>query len=307
MTKNASKPDNYSEDADQSLEFSAQRRAVVTGMLGGLAAVGTGLLGSAAAQAQSQPATEKPLRGKVAVVTGARNNFGRAFAVALAKGGANVLIHYHREESLTEAKETERLVQTEGVKTALAVGDLGQAQIVKAMFDTAVREFGKVDIVISNAGAIIKKPVAQITDADFEKLMNVNTRANFLVAREAARRLADNGRLIFTGTSLLAGAAPGYGAYSGTKAIVEELTRMMCKELGTRGITVNSINPGAVNTPFFASAETPESTRFAASLSVAGRLGEIPDLVPLISFIASPSAQWINGQSLWINGGYLTR
>ncbi|MGL4610531.1 MAG: SDR family oxidoreductase [Trueperaceae bacterium] len=284
--------------------FSQQRRNLVTGMLGGLAAAGTGLLSFGTAQAATE---EKPLAGKVAIVTGARNNFGRAFSIALAQLGANVLVHYHREETLSEAQETASLVEAEGVKAALAVGDLGQAQNVTAMFDTAAQEFGRIDILVSNAGAIVKRPIAEITDEEFERLMNVNTRANFLCIREAARRLEDNGRIIFTGTSLLAGAAPGYAAYAGTKAPVEEFTRMVTREIGSRGITVNTVNPGPFNTPFFHSAETPESTEFASNLSVAGRLGEIPDLVPLVAFLASPAAQWITGQSIWINGGYLTR
>ena len=175
------------------------------------------------------------------------------------------------------------------------------------MFDTAFESFGQADILINNAGAIVKKPMAEVTDEDLERMININTRGSFLCTREGARRLSDNGRIINIATSLLAGAAPNYAAYAGSKAIMEEITRMGAKELGGRGITVNSISPGPVDTPFFRSMETPESTEFAASLSVASRLGVVGDITPLVEFLALPSSQWITGQTIWINGGYLTR
>ena len=153
----------------------------------------------------------------------------------------------------------------------------------------------------------IKKPMAEVTDEDLERMININTRGTYYCMREAARRIADNGRVINIGTSLLSGMAPNYSAYAGTKSIMEEVTRAGARELGDRGITVNTISPGPFNTPFFHSQENPESTRYATNLSVAGRLGEIGDLVPLVEFLASPGSQWINGQTIWINGGYLTR
>ncbi|MBE9141277.1 SDR family oxidoreductase [Nodosilinea sp. LEGE 07088] len=252
-------------------------------------------------------AESRALTGKVAIVTGARANLGRAFALAFARQGADVVVHYHRAETIGEAEETARLVREQGSRAALAQGDLGQATNVKQMFDVAFNEFGRVDILVNNAGAIVKKPIADVTDEDLEQMININTRGNFLCTREAARRLADNGRIINIATSLLAGAAPNYAAYAGSKAIVEEMTRMGARELGGRGITVNSVAPGPVDTPFFHSMETPQTTEFAANLAVARRLGMVSDIVPLVEFLALPSAQWITGQTIWINGGYLTR
>ena len=286
-----------------------------------LGAIGaTGLVGSIAAgraiaqnPAESETTTtpvlnsNRELEGKVAIVTGARANLGRGFAEALARHGANVVVHYHRESTKDQAEETARLVEAQGAKAALVSGDLGQAETVMRTFDTALENFGQLDILVNNAGAIVKKPMAEVTDEDLERMININTRGTFYCMREAARRIADNGRIINIGTSLLAGMAPNYSAYAGTKSTMEEITRMGARELGDRGITVNTISPGPVDTPFFHSQETPETTRFASNLSVAGRLGQISDIVPVVEFLALPSSQWITGQTIWINGGYLTR
>ena len=282
-----------------------------------LGAIGaTGLVGSIAAQqanAQSQPKTtalsnsDRELAGKVAIVTGARANLGRGFAEALAKHGADIVVHYHRESTKDQAEETASLVEAQGARAALVQGDLGQVETVMRTFDTAIENFGRLDILVNNAGAIVKKPMAEVTDEELDRMININTKGTFLCMREAARRISDNGRIINIGTSLLAGMAPNYSAYAGTKSTMEEVTRMGARELGERGITVNTISPGPVDTPFFHSQETPETTRFASNLAVAGRLGKISDIVPLVEFLALPSSQWITGQTIWINGGYLTR
>lgn len=282
-------------------DISMSRRSALTGI--GIAA----LAGASATNAQAQSAASKPLQGKVAIVSGARNNMGRAFAVKLGEMGANVVVHYHREETRDQAEETARLVEMHGVSTALTVGDLGQVANVRRMYDTAESNFGGVDIVLNHAGAIIKKPLADFTDEEFERLNAINNRGLFYSLREASTRIRDGGRIINTGTSLLAGAAPGYTIYSGTKAPVEEYTRMLAKELGSKRITVNSIAPGPVDTPFFHGQETEQSAAYAARLSTEQRLGVVDDIVPLVAFLADPASQWINGQTVWINGGYLTR
>lgn len=249
----------------------------------------------------------RPLAGKVAIVTGARANLGRRFAETLGAEGADVVVHFHREDTRGEAEETARLVEAAGGRATLVSGDLGRSENVTKVYDAAERQFGGVDIVVNNAGAIIKKPVTEFTDADFERLDAVNNRGLFYSLREASRRLRDGGRIINIATSLLAGAAPGYAGYAGTKAPVEEYTRMLAKEIGARGITVNSVAPGPVDTPFFHGQETEQSAAFAARLAVEGRLGTVDDIAPLVAFLAGPQAQWVNGQTLWVNGGYVTR
>ncbi len=280
------------------------RRTAISGFgLAGISAAATGL---AAGAARAQTA-DRPLAGKVAVVTGARNNMGRAFSVKLAEMGADVAVHYHRAETLAEAEETAQMVRAAGARVVLNQGDLGDSANVTALYDLAEAEFGGVDIAIHTAGRIIKKPVAEFTDADFAQLQNDNVSTMFYSMREAARRMRDGGRIINVGTSLTAGTAPGYAGYAGTKAPVEEFTRILARELGARRITVNTIAPGPIDTPFFHAAETPQSVAYAAGLSTEGRLGVINDLLPQVAYLASPDSQWVNGQNLFINGGYLTR
>jgi NAD(P)-dependent dehydrogenase (short-subunit alcohol dehydrogenase family) len=282
------------------------RRRALSGGLAGLA----GLAAAGAASAQGIAATTaqaKPLKGKVAVVTGARNNQGRAYAVALAKMGADLVLHYHRTETLDQIQETERLARSEGARTVLVQGDLGEVANVRRVFDAGQNTFGRIDILVHTVGVIIKKSMAEVTEADYERSHRANTKALFFSMAEAGKRMAENGRIIAIGTSLTAGAAPGYALYAGTKAPVEEFTRILAKEVGKRGITVNCIAPGPLDNSFFHAAETPQSVAFAASLSVVGRLGKESDIAPLVEHLASAGSQWITGQTHWINGGYLTR
>ncbi len=273
----------------------------------GRAGLGAAALAATSAAGAAGPVPRQVLAGKVAIVTGARNNMGRAFARALGEMGANVVVHYHREATRDQAEETARLVRQGGGEAALSAGDLGDVDNVKRMYDLAEQRFGGVDIVVNNAGAVIKKPFAQVTDAEFERLNNVNNRALFWSLREAAARIRDGGRIINNGTTLLAAQAPNYGLYAGTKAPVEEYTRMLAQELRGRGITVNTVAPGPVDTPFFHAAETPQSVAYLESRSVEARLGRIDDIVPVVRFLASPEGGWVNGQTIWVNGAFATR
>ena len=118
--------------------------------------------------------TARELTGKVAIVTGARNNLGRAFAIVLAHNGANIVVHYHRAETQAEAEETASLVRAEGVKAVLVQGDLSIVANIRKMYDVAMNEFGRVDIVVNNAGYIKKKPFVEITEEEFDRCVGIN-------------------------------------------------------------------------------------------------------------------------------------
>ena len=163
------------------------------------------------------------------------------------------------------------------------------------------------DIVVNNAGVIVKKPIVEVTEEDFDRSFGINAKAAFFVMQEAARRLPEGGRIINIGTTLLAATAPGYAVYAGSKAPLEDFTRALAKEIGGRGITVNTVAPGPLDTPFYHAQEAPAAVAYARNAAPAGRLGTPDDVVPLVEFLDSPAAQWVNAQTLFVNGGYLAR
>lgn len=250
---------------------------------------------------------KKELDGNVAIITGAARNMGKAFALHLAEKGASIVVHYHNERSAAEATETVRMIESLGSKAISFEGDLSNVQKVKDLFAVAMHTFGKINIVINNAGLVVKKSFTDITEEDFERSFGVNTRAAFFVMQEAARIMSDNGRIINMGTTILGATIPFYSVYAGAKAPLEDFTRSLAKEIGPRGITVNVVAPGPIDTAFYHGAETPESEARAAQASVAQRLGKIEDVVPVIGFLASPQSQWVTAQTIFVNGGYLAR
>ncbi|MEM8792220.1 MAG: SDR family oxidoreductase [Pseudomonadota bacterium] len=249
----------------------------------------------------------RDLEGKVAIITGSARNMGRAFAAALSARGADVVVHHHADSSAADAEETARLVRQNGGRALITKGDLSNASVVEAMFSGARDTFGRIDIVINNAGIVLKKPFAEITEAEFDTAFGINAKAAFLTMQQAARHIEDNGRIINMGTTLLGATTGMYGVYAGSKAPLEDFTRALAKEIGGRGVTVNVVAPGPINTAFFHGQENEQSTAYLSNMSVAGRLGEISDIVPLIDFLASQGSQWVTAQTLFVNGGFLAR
>ncbi len=248
---------------------------------------------------------QQTLVGKVALITGAARNQGRAYAEALARRGADVVVHYNGAPSKMDADETARLVGAQGTRAVTAAGDLMNPRTPERLFDAAFEAFGRVDILINNAGIIIKKPIAEITEADFDAAYAVNAKGPFLCMQQAARRMSDDGRIVNIATSILGMSVPFYGVYAGSKASLEHFSRDLAQQLRERRITVNTVAPGALDTPFFYAAETPESVAFITQMT--GGLGRVPDVVPLVEFLVSPEAHWLTGQTVFINGGLLTR
>jgi NAD(P)-dependent dehydrogenase (short-subunit alcohol dehydrogenase family) len=247
------------------------------------------------------------LEGKVAIVTGGARNMGRAFCDALARLGADVVVHHHSERSAAQAQEAAASVRSQGRRSLVVCGDLSVPRTVGELFAATRAAFSHVDVVVNNAGVVIKKPMVEVSEADFDRSFGANAKAAFFVMQEAARQLRDGGRIINMGTTILGATIPFYSVYAGAKAPLEAFTRALAKEIGARGITVNVVAPGPIDTPFYHGAETPESVARATTASVAGRLGRVEDIVPLIEFLASPQSQWVTAQTLFINGGYLAR
>ncbi|MBX3743951.1 MAG: SDR family oxidoreductase [Verrucomicrobiae bacterium] len=247
------------------------------------------------------------LKDKTAIILGSARNMGRAFAEALARKGANIVVHHHGASSSGDAATTAAAVERLGSKSVVVDGDIADGDVVRRIFARARTEFGTVDVVINCVGIVIKKPFVDYTEEDFDRSFATNARAAFLVMQEAARHISDNGRIISIGTSLLGAYTGYYAVYAGSKAPLEDFTRALSKEIGSRGVTVNVVAPGPVDTAFFHGQETPEAVAYLSAASPAGRLGRIEDIVPMVEFLVSPASQWVTGQTLFVNGGFVTR
>ncbi|MEM9797795.1 MAG: SDR family oxidoreductase [Pseudomonadota bacterium] len=247
------------------------------------------------------------LAGKTALVTGSARNMGRAFLLDFAARGADVVVHHRSDASRDDAEETARLARERGARVLIVSGDLSDEATVARIFDETLEAFGRIDIVVNNAGVVIKKPFAEQTEADYDRAFAANAKAPFLVMAQAARRIADGGRVINMGTTLLGATTGAYGVYAGSKAPLEDFTRALAKEIGDRGVTVNVVAPGPIDTAFFHGEENEQSTEFLAHMSVANRLGRVADVVPLVAFLASADSQWVTAQTLFVNGGFLAR
>lgn len=145
----------------------------------------------------------------------------------------------------------------------------------------------------------------EITETDYDTIFAINAKSVFFSMQEAAKRMNDGGRIVNIGTSILGMSTGNYSIYAGSKAPIEHFTRALAKEVSNRDIAVNTIAPGALDTSFFYPAETPESVQMIKQWT--GGLGHVEDVVPLVEFLVSPGAKWLTGQTIFINGGAVTR
>lgn len=248
-----------------------------------------------------------PLAGKVALITGAPRNLGRSTAEALAEDGAAVAVHYNSAGAKSEAERTAAAIKELGSEAVTYQADLSKVSNIEQLLEAVVQRFGRVDILVNTVGKVLKKPLVEVTEAEYDDLFAINAKAAFFLMRETAKRIVDDGRIINIATSLVGATTGLYSVYAGSKAPLEHFGRALAKELGPRGITVNTVAPGPLNTSFFYPAESDATTEYFKTMSVGGRLGEVEDVVPLIRFLASPAANWITAQTLFVNGGFLAR
>ncbi|WP_280219586.1 SDR family oxidoreductase [Nocardia neocaledoniensis] len=246
------------------------------------------------------------LTGNVAVVAAGAKNLGGLISTTLAEDGANILVHYNSDASADDADKTVAAARAAGVEAVKFQADLTDPANVARMFDTAHDAFGRVDIAVNTVGKVLRKPILDTTEDEYDAMFDINAKAAFFFLREAGRRLNEGGRIVTIVTSLLAAFTDGYATYAGAKSPVEHFTRAAAKEFADRGITVNSVAPGPMDTPFFYPQETPERVEFHKSQALGGRLTRIDDIAPLVEFLVSEGG-WITGQTIFANGGYTTR
>jgi len=243
----------------------------------------------------------KTLNGKVILVTGASRGIGAAIAHQLAAAGAKVIVNYAGGQEA--ADESVANILSLGGEAFAVQADVSQTAQVKNLFDIAIAHYGQLDVLVNNAGIMITKLIKDTTDEDFTRQFDINVKGTFNTMREAATRLADQGSIINFSTSVNRIMLPGYATYVATKAAVEQLTRVFSKEVGSRGINVNSISPGPTNTELFTKGKPQEVIDRLASLSAFNRIGEPDDIAKLVVFLASDDAKWITAQNIGANGG----
>ncbi|MGP1114622.1 SDR family oxidoreductase [Serratia sp. CY54717] len=252
------------------------------------------------------------IKGKTVLIAGGAKNLGGLIARDLAEQGAKaVVIHYNSAASKAEAEKTVAAIQAAGTQGVALQADLTTAGAVEKLFADAVAAVGKPDIAINTVGKVLKKPMIDISEAEYDEMTAVNAKTAFFFLKEAGKHLNDNGKICTLVTSLLGAFTPFYAAYAGTKAPVEHFTRAAAKEFGERGISVTAVGPGPMDTPFFYPAEGADAVAYhktAAALSPFSQTGltDIEDVVPFIRHLVS-DGWWVTGQTILINGGYTTK
>jgi NAD(P)-dependent dehydrogenase (short-subunit alcohol dehydrogenase family) len=246
------------------------------------------------------------LNGKVALVAGGAKNLGGLISREFAASGMDIVVHYNSDATEKDADETVDTIKGMGRNAIAIQGDLTKAANVSALFQQAKDHFGGIDVAVNTVGKVLRKPIIETTEAEFDQMMAINAKSAYFFIKEAGLHLNDNGKLITIVTALLAAFTDGYSTYAGGKATVEHFTRAAAKELSGRGISVNNIAPGPMDTPFFYGQETPERVEYHKSQGMGNQLTMIEDIVPIVKFLAT-DGWWINGQTLFANGGYTTR
>jgi 3-oxoacyl-[acyl-carrier protein] reductase len=242
------------------------------------------------------------LEHKAALVTGASRGIGRAIAERLAADGADVVIGYVSDAGA--AAQVVAAITAAGGRGHAVQADLGSAESARQLFDEAEKAIGPLDILVNNAGSAPVSLIADTSDEVFDSAMAINVRAPFVLLREAATRLRDGGRIVNISTLNTILVGPGLAAYAASKAALELLSRIASYEFGGRGITVNSVLPGATDTDLFRLRNPPGEgwERIAARTSL-GRIGQPADVADVVALLVSEEGRWMTGQSIRADGG----
>ncbi|NGN94418.1 SDR family oxidoreductase [Nocardioides sp. KC13] len=250
--------------------------------------------------------TEHTLAGKNVLIAGGAKNLGGLIARQAAEAGANVAIHFNSESTRADAERTLAAVEAAGSKAVVLQGDLTVPANVARLFADAEAALGTIDVAVNTVGKVLRKPIAETTEDEYDSMFDINAKAAYFFIQEAGKNLADGGKIITIVTSLLGAFTDGYSTYAGGKSPVEHFTRAAAKEFASRGISVSAVAPGPMDTPFFYGQETPERVEFHKSQAMGNQLTKIEDIAPIVRFLAS-EGWWITGQTIFANGGYTTR
>ncbi|UXP31199.1 SDR family oxidoreductase [Reichenbachiella agarivorans] len=242
------------------------------------------------------------LKDKVIIVTGASRGIGKETALLLANEGAKVIINH--SNSAADAQKTVDEITKKGGKALAIKADVSQRKETTRLFDEAIAAYGKVDVLVNNAGVMVSKLLKDNSQEDFTRQFDVNVRGIFNMLQEANSKLADNGNIINISSSTVKLMFPTYALYSASKAAVEQMTRVFSKEIG-RGISVNALAPGATETDLFLEGKSQETIDKLSAMNAFNRLAKPIDIAKVILFLASDDSKWISGQVVGANGALI--
>jgi len=242
----------------------------------------------------------RKLEGKAALVTGGSRGIGAAIAKHLAGDGASVAITY--SNSADAAASVVEAIEGAGGRAIAIQADAADADAVRNAVERTVTTFGRLDVLVNNAGTVIPMTVQETTLADFDRVFAVNVRGAFVATQAALKHMKAGGRIIMIGSCLGERVfIPGMAPYSATKGAIKMFTQGLARELGARGITVNNVQPGPIDTDL-----NPASGDWAVSQKAAvplGRYGHVDEVAALVAFVAGPESSYINGANLTVDGG----
>lgn len=243
------------------------------------------------------------LNGKVALVTGASKGIGAAIAQRLAADGASVVVNY--ASSKEGADKVVAAIASAGGKAVAVQGDVSKAGDAQAIVDSAVKSFGRLDILVNNSGVYDLKPLEQITEDHFHRHFNINVLGLLLVTQAASKHLGEGASIVNIGSVASRITPPGSAVYTGTKGAVDAITGVLAKELGPRKIRVNVVSPGVTETEGLHATGLSGSDfqRQLEAQTPLGRVGRPNDITPAVIFLASAESAWITGENLYVSGG----
>ncbi len=238
------------------------------------------------------------LKGKVAIVTGASRGIGCGTAERLAQDGASVVVDYAK--SADEAKKVVAGIEVKGGKAVAIQADVSKVGDIRRLFQEACKAFGRLDILVNNAGIFTYKPLAEMTEEEYDHIFALNAKGQFFAMQEAAKRMADGGRIVNISTGGTRLAFPGIAAYGGTKPALEFFTKVTAKELGPRKITVNTVSPGYTEADMLSD---PQFRAIGVQASPLARLGTPKDIADVVAFVVSDEGGWVTGDNIRAGGG----
>ena len=241
-------------------------------------------------------------KNKTVIVTGGATGIGRAASEYFGNRGANVLINYYSDDQKRLTEESISLISEHGGQAIAFQADVSKVDQLKAMFQQAESAFGSIDILINNAVMPVLKPIAEVTEAEFDAMFNVNVKSIFFAQQLCASMMSEGGRIVNLSSHTTFLFFPNYGLYDGTKGAVEQITRVFSREVGHKRITVNVVSPGATETEEFSTRPQELKDRVAAMSSMQ-RIAKVEEVVNVIAFLASDAASWVTGQNIKVNGG----